>query len=555
MHRLSNLILLLAALALVRCTVNNIAGGGSDLPDKIVVGKIFSADALPAANTQVMIIPVQYNGITNGPIPLASIDTTDSSGAFRIGLSQAGNYNIQAVNLPKRTRLLIIGVTVGGDTTRVAADTLRIPGVVKVYLPNGVTPANYRVYFPGTTMASQPAGAPGYVIIDSAPAGRIPLVCYQTKSDSAPKTIRYNLLVPSGDTAVVAKPAWNYSRRLYLNTTASGAQVAGNVLNFPVLVRLTADNFDFSQAKAGGEDVQFTIGDTAALPFEMERWDAANRLAEIWVRLDTVYGNSMDHYITMYWGASTGSAASLSNSQAVFDTGSGFQGVWHLSGTGNMIEKDATANHYDGTSSDAAPGGAEGAIGPCRSFNGASNYIRMNGTANSKLNFQENDTYTISAWAYADTVDYNSHLIVGKSNEQYFLKFKFSLHSDPMVWEFVEYHDKLGWYISNSLPAIPSAKAWTYIVGVRKDAAQSFYVNGELVDSTLSVSAAAGARNTGDDVTIGEFLSVAASDTAEGKCPFLGKIDEVRISSVAQSADWIKLCYMNQKAADALVKW
>jgi hypothetical protein len=34
---------------------------------------------------------------------------------------------------------------------------------------------------------------------------------------------------------------------------------------------------------------------------------------------------------------------------------------------------------------------------------------------------------------------------------------------------------------------------------------------------------------------------------------FKGIIDKVRGTSVAPSADWVKLCYMNQKAEDALV--
>ncbi|HAJ80778.1 MAG TPA: hypothetical protein DCO75_13530 [Fibrobacteres bacterium] len=553
MRRLPKYIFFLVALAMIRCSINNIAGGGSDLPDKVVLGKIFSTDDLPAANTQVMIIPAKYNSITDGPIPAALIDTTDSSGAFYISRCVAGDYNIQAVHISMRTRLLITGLTVSGDTTKVAADTLRLSGVVKVYLPDGIATANCRVYFPGTTIASQ-ARATGYAILDSVPAGKIPSVCYVTKNDSVPATIRYNLIVPAGDTAVVAKPAWDYSRRLYLNTTASGAQVAGSVLNFPVLVRLTSDNFDFSQAKAGGEDVRFTKADTTELPYEIERWDAANRRAEIWVCLDTVYGNSLDHFFTMYWGNAV--SVSASKGTTVFDTGSGFQGVWHLSETGNAIVKDATGNHYDGTPSDTAPLSAEGTIGPCRSFNGLSNYIRMNGTANGKLNFQENGIYTISAWAYADTLDNGYHIVVGKSNEQYYLKFKTSVPvSSSMVWEFVEYHDKAGWYISNSLPVIPSAKTWVYIVGVKNGTTQYFYVNGELIDSTISVTAADVTRNTEDDVTIGKFLSVAATDTAEGKCPFLGKIDEVRISNSAKNTDWIKLCYMNQKTSDALVKW
>jgi hypothetical protein len=33
-----------------------------------------------------------------------------------------------------------------------------------------------------------------------------------------------------------------------------------------------------------------------------------------------------------------------------------------------------------------------------------------------------------------------------------------------------------------------------------------------------------------------------------------GMLDEVRISNVARSANWIKLSYMNQKADDALIE-
>ena len=36
---------------------------------------------------------------------------------------------------------------------------------------------------------------------------------------------------------------------------------------------------------------------------------------------------------------------------------------------------------------------------------------------------------------------------------------------------------------------------------------------------------------------------------------FAGKLDEVRISSVARNGDWIKLCYMNQRQDDALLEF
>jgi hypothetical protein len=36
---------------------------------------------------------------------------------------------------------------------------------------------------------------------------------------------------------------------------------------------------------------------------------------------------------------------------------------------------------------------------------------------------------------------------------------------------------------------------------------------------------------------------------------FNGVIDEATVAHDARSADWVKLCYMNQRAADALVKF
>jgi hypothetical protein len=540
---------------LIRCAVAPLAGG-SDNPDFLVVGTVVDTSGQPARNAVVTIVPALYNPVTD-PAPAASmIDTTSANGAYRLAVTQKGGYSVQAVHLQQRTRLLITGITVAHDTTPVAAAALGVTGVVKVSLPTtGVNPVTGYVYIPGTTLCAFLNNRVDTVVLDSIPAGTLPMLSYAAINTTGSLALRYDIPVASGDTTVVLNPSWKYCRRIVLNTTATGANIAGNVAEFPVLVRLDGGKFDFSQARPDGADIRFTKGEGAPLPYEIEQWDPVAGFAEVWVKVDTVYGNNDGQYIVMYWGASAGSAtSSMSNGAAVFDTGNGFQGVWHMGEAGNAIAKDATANHFDGTPSDTAPEGAAGVIGSCRSFNGTSNFIRMNGTADSRLNFQENGTYTVSAWVYADTIDNRSHLVVGKSNEQYFMKFKFSIPTDPMVWEFVEYHGKTGWSITNSLPVAPSAKTWTHIVGVREGTSQFFYLNGELVDSSISVSPATAPRQTGEDVTIGRFLSVAP-DSLEGKCPFLGKIDEVRISNAAYGADWIKLCYMNQKELDALVKW
>jgi hypothetical protein len=548
--------LLAGALLLVACALPLTDGGGSRGGNPVVTGRIVNPDGTGASRTLVQIFPQSYDPVKDNALPAGATDTTDESGSYTVRTVGPGMFNVQAVHLIHRTRLLVREINIEGDTAAIGADTLRRPGVILVPIINGFDTVSGYVYVPGTSIAVSLRGMSDYVILDSVPSGTALAVDYAIRnSSSAPSVIRDSVYVPQNDTVKLSFLEWKYLQKLFINTSPSGANVSGDVHGFPVLVRLTAARFDFAEAEKNGEDIRFTKTDGSQIPYEIERWDPVAGFAEVWVKVDTVYGNNDGQYIVMYWGASAGSAtSSMSNGAAVFDTGNGFQGVWHMGEAGNAIAKDATANHFDGTPSDTAPEGAAGVIGSCRSFNGTSNFIRMNGTADSRLNFQENGTYTVSAWVYADTIDNRSHLVVGKSNEQYFMKFKFSIPTDPMVWEFVEYHDKTGWSITNSLPVAPSAKTWTHIVGVREGTSQFFYLNGELVDSSISVSPATAPRQTGEDVTIGRFLSVAP-DSLEGKCPFLGKIDEVRISNAAYGADWIKLCYMNQKELDALVKW
>src|SRR6185295_4113707 len=96
--------------------------------------------------------------------------------------------------------------------------------------------------------------------------------------------------------------AWRHARRLVFNTSASGAGVADPVKDFPVLVRLDAANFDFSEAGANGADLGFSDPDGATLAFAIERWDAGARKAEIWVKVPQVDGNSVSDHVVMHWG-------------------------------------------------------------------------------------------------------------------------------------------------------------------------------------------------------------------------------------------------------------
>jgi Concanavalin A-like lectin/glucanases superfamily/Domain of unknown function (DUF2341) len=538
------ILIILSNILLLSCSSNVMEAGSSVSGNGRVSGCLVHQNGVPAPHAQVMILSISHNPVLDAPLPNLLIDTTDAQGIYAFEHVDSGAYDILAVGLDERTRALIKGIRVDGDSVKMSSDTLREPGTIKVMLPDSVDIQNGYVYIPGTTISAPLRNSSGFVLLDSVPSGILPPVSYIVKTSLVQKVIRYDVRVTSGDTSLIAMPAWKYAEKVILNTTASGANASGNVTGFPVLIRLTNSNFDFSQAAPAGGDIRFTKQDNTPIPYEIERWNAAANAAEIWVKFDTVFGNDSSHFVTMYWGASTASATvSLSNGAAVFDTLNGFQGVWHLNEASGSTAKDATANRFDGVSPpDSSPVPVAGAIGLCREFNGISNYIQMHGTASGKLNFPEKGAYSVAAWVYIDTVDTAFYKIVEKNDRQY----KLQKNGERKSWEFSEYENATGYELSTT-PA--SANAWVFLVGVRNGGSQYLYVNGQCVANTVVPIASNYGRDTTCDVTIGRNASLTFGPLYF----FKGKIDEARIENRARSADWIKLCFMNQKAGDALV--
>ncbi len=533
--------LIVAACLIVNCGLQ-LAGGTSTTDNPRVVGIVIGTNNEPATHTRVTIIPDDYNLLDDPPLAPSSIDTTDEQGRFEFIVSHQGVYNIQAVQLVTGTRSLVRGIAVLGRDTTISApdDTLKPFGAISVVLPDSVVPGEGYLYIPGTTIARFCADTMGSLTLDSVPAGTMPSIIYGVLNTTVRRAIRHDVQVSPGTTTIVSLPAWQFARQLILNTTSTGADVAGSVTDFPALVRLTSANFNFSEAQGNGGDLRFSKANGTPLVYEIEQWDSATGTAAIWVKVDTVYGNNETQSISMLWG--NANAASGSNSTAVFDTANGFQGVWHMAQSQGEIAHDATGNHFDGAASDSSPQPVAGAIGMCQQFDGTSNYIRMPGTASGKLNFPENGTYSVGAWVYVDTLDSTFSRIVEKNDCQY------KLQKDGLNrWEFSEYESTLEYEMTTS-PA--SAKAWVYLVGVRWGGLQYLYVNGICVNNVISPLAAGLARDTTTDVTIG-WRAPPPNPAYPGF--FKGKIDEVRIENRALSPDWIKLCYMNQKAQDALI--
>ena len=370
-------------------------GNGSETTNGYIVGSLIKNDVY-VMNARVMLVPDNFNPVKDGPVPDSLTDTTDEAGMFIFRVPAKGIYDVEALDPVTGDRTLISSISVfGHDTVFAPTAMLQRPGAIKALLPSQAAAAY--VYLPGTTRFGRVTGS--IAIIDSVPAGSFTALCYVNQSDTTQNhSIKTNFIVTSACTTfITANNAWGFSRTFHINTTSSGAEVSGNVYSFPVLVRLSAGNFVFSQAKSGGEDVRFVKADGSPLPFEIERWDPAAQQAEIWVKVDTVYGNDSTHNFTMLWGES--SATGSSNGAAVFDTANGFAAVWHL----DTDCSDVTSGKHDGTNFGATD--TVGIIGGAKKFDGSS-YIQVPGLLGTP------QSITLSAWVHLDsTIGFSQDII------------------------------------------------------------------------------------------------------------------------------------------------
>ncbi len=204
--RVSNMFLVLLAVVAIFCNCSiesptqTSDGGGIET---VVSGIVIGSDGNEAPNTQVILFPENFNPV-NESIPDSMIDTTDAQGTYTFIISDSLTYNIAAVQLLKRTRLLLFDVKASRDTI-FFTDTLKETGIINIELPEYVDTLLGYVFVQGTNIYSELAGniiAGNKVVIDSVPATTISDICYYKKDE--PDSIQLladTLTVSSGDTS------------------------------------------------------------------------------------------------------------------------------------------------------------------------------------------------------------------------------------------------------------------------------------------------------------------------------------------------------------------
>ncbi len=527
-------------------------GGGNSGSETTngLTGVVKDVEGRPVAGARILLLPEEFNPAGSDSVyPLVSA-RTDGKGAYKLEDLAPGHYHVEISDSAQGTLALIQGVSMGSEGVDTVDGTLGKPGALSVRVIDflGAGEKGY-LYIPGTTALQRLDSSfrsEGAVTLKHLPVGRFSrlVLVLDASADRKIITLAQDLEVLAESTAAVAPfQSWKYARKLAVNTQSAG--VKGAVTDFPYLVRLNAGNFDFSQAEPNGQDLRFSQADGTPIPFQIERWNAATKMAEVWARLDTVAGNGSQSF-TMHWGR--GLTAPDPPGPKVFDSSIGFATVYHLDEPANQDAggyKDATPNGNDATAMAVNPDSQSiGVIGSAKDFSGAPLSTLGVLTAAMPMGFRADKAFTVSFWVkFKPTqkrqaiLDFGTlatlkdmHFLIRADTLSQFGAYDANKSSgaDPATWQ-------------NVFSLAADVGAWTYVATVYDPAKAvlTSYINGVKVQETatppLQLDAAGGLR-------IGKAL-----DTSPGDFPFNGSLDEIRFCNQALSPDRIKLDYESQK--------
>ena len=317
--------------------------------------------------------------------------------------------------------------------------------------------------------------------------------------------------------------SWQHSGTITILTTPDGADLPEDVLvqDFPLLVRLHSDFFDFSQAKPDGADIRFAASTGEPLAYQIEQWDPPQGTASIWVRIPQIKGNERQK-ITLYWGHAE--AVSESNGAAVFNKSNGYLSVWHMGDT--VQDEVGTLDSQDtGTTVTA------GMIGRARHLAAGQGVFG----GNNILDYPSgSSSHSTEAWFRAEKPNTT---VIAWGNEQAQGKVVMQYRSPP--------HVNMDCYFSAGNVAGRSTiplNQWAQVVHTYQEGDSRVYVNGQL-DGV--------ATNQGPPLAIQSPSRLWLGGWYDNY-DFVGDLDELRISNVARSADWIRLQYENQKPLQTL---
>jgi biopolymer transport protein ExbB len=317
---------------------------------------------------------------------------------------------------------------------------------------------------------------------------------------------------------------WKYRKEFGLDSSPTGADIAGTATDVPVLIRLSLGNFSyFNDTKADGSDFRLIAGDDKTpLKFHIEKYDAANQIALIWVRVPQATGGAKSDKFYAYYGNADAPAAS--DVPGTYDTPQVL--VLSFSETsGKPLDGTAYKNNPD--LSTAQPNSAS-LIGGGVKFSGKE-LIRVPDSASLRLVPEQG--FTASAWL---RIDQAQQAVVFALSDQ-----THSLQLAVDGSKLVARASLGGAPVTVTQPSDLALGTWHHVAISAGAGKLVLYVDGVAAGSA--------------PVTLAE-LHGPFTVGSDGTAAFLtGEVDEVEVAKTVRSADWIKASARSQAAEGNLV--
>jgi hypothetical protein len=536
------------------CTNQPLAGGSSQQGNGKIVGCVVLLDGSPAKKVTIRICPEDY---FKKPLPdhkdnRVAESTTDNYGRFTLNGLHPGSYTIEANDLSSvavMTKASINEVDSSSDLgTLCLKPYAKISGSINK-LTSGSNTANF-IQVKGLDRNAQ-LNDDGSFFFNDMPEGRFELRVVSGDSSVPPQIVSGIDTRAEHTESIVIPSGWRYGHRFILNTSPTGADISESVTHFPLLLRLTQDNFDFSQAGSDGIDLRFTCKGNTFLSYEIESWDINRKQADVWIKVDTIYVNDSTQSITMFWG--NDAATPQMNSLHVFDTSIGYAGVWHLNENAVNYAGDVSGNNYRGAFKGALPRNEISDFGQSQRIEKPdSDYVDMGNVLNIG-----NSNVSMGIWIKRGSFKTPQALIAKTNGDLPSSSYGYLLSIDPGNYPHfniasggLAWGDDSAFDIASNL-AIPDTTSWHYIYIVIDRATNNnckIYLDG--IDRTGKII---GNITTVSSVSNISHLRIGTENDNNGS--FMGSIAEATISLTARTSSWVKLSYMNQKPQEGLVKW
>ncbi|MBN1600095.1 MAG: DUF2341 domain-containing protein [Chitinispirillaceae bacterium] len=531
---------------IVQCINPSSAGGTADTGNARVAAVIFSSDGTPAVRVPVILTKKEYLAAINSQAPVWRGDiqflSTDDSGHVVIDSLDSGDYVIEVNDTSGSAVCLRFSISAATDSTT------KLYGVMKSYASIGgnagpledKTQKRFLLIY-GLNRCV-PVGDDGVFVVKDLPEGEFDLKIISDVKKWEPVEIE-DVAAVSNKTVQLPAAGWHYHKVIHINTTVAGAAIEDTLKQFPLLVRLSADNFSFSSARGNGKDIRFISLDSSVLSHEIEYWDSTKQQAFIWVLLDRINGNYSGPALYMQWG--NNNASLFTDSSKVFsDT---YLTCFHFNGSVENSLKNSFAAIDSGSIHDA-----EGVVAGARRFDGANSFLYVKGLPERKsgsisfwfkpartFNNQAEKTQGIWGKKISDSINYTITL---QGKEFYPVEGNVGKLITKME------DPDTGYYQTSKMTSF-TANTWYHVLWAWGDSTEELYINGALENQILNSRSMSGLGNDEIGRSGYDYNNVPNAEIRY----FNGSLDEFRMDSTQRSAAWAKFSYMNQHADQNVV--